>query len=58
VGVPCSLYSATGLQTLANLNGRVLAPNSKIKIDIETAANGDTVRAVILGHKKIRSVCR
>lgn len=58
VGVPCSLFSATGLQTAANLAGRVLAPNSKIKLDIETAVNGDTVRATILGYKKIRSVCR
>jgi hypothetical protein len=57
-GTPCSVFAINSLALQGNIGGHLLKPGQKIKLDIETAADGDTVRATFIGWKKTHaSVC-
>jgi hypothetical protein len=57
-GTPCSVFAINSLALQGNIGGHLLKPGQKIKVDIETAADGDTVRATFIGWKKTHaSVC-
>lgn len=57
-GTPCSVFAITSLALAGNIGGHLLKPGQKIKLDVETAADNDVVRATFIGWKKTHaSVC-
>ena len=57
-GTPCSVFAINSLALQGNIGGHLLKPGQKIKLDVETAADNDVVRATFIGWKKTHaSVC-
>lgn len=57
-GTPCSVFAVNSTTLAGNIAGHLLRPGQKIKVDVETAADNDTVRVTFIGWKKTHaSVC-